>query len=638
MGWKKYWFVGFSALAMIAVLWLMSSSAHADSLVVGPDGYSSISDAVDAARNGDIIYVEEGVYHESVVVDKRVSIIGTDATKCIVDGDGTNSPFIIKHSYVKIEGLTIKGAPSASNKAGVYIDGYYGTVIKDCIFENNDYYSVYVNNGNLQAYNITINGGTYGVYAYNSKVTLVGITVSNCTHAIDASHNSLWLMDSTLINNSYSVWMSDMDDVSLAGTKIINGYGGVTAIRCDYCLIKDIYTENLANYAIRGYDSYIDVRDSYVKASQYGVMLADYYDKGRLVNSSVDASISLYLSKYTELRVLNSTYANVYFDTNAQIVHCRLLEVIAMNAIYEPINVDIVATDGNGYKYYNDDALWHNEGYWFDAGEYVEKSTGVYYKVSNYTISVNDGISTQEKDVVINGDLSVEFLFNYPPKVVSTPILNIDEDEMAVNVINLDAVFEDVDNITYSVTDGDHVHASLDNAALTLWADKDWYGNDTIIVEATDTFGESTVLEIPVIVHDAPDAIFDEDTTYTIDLTKYFPLGWTKISWGNAKHVSMSVQDSTLIISPERNWFGHENITLYAYYPEIIKLPIDKIKLPEKLDPSTVDNISLRDHHTYKTIIIYRIIDKSLNITVLPVNDPPVLRVPTLVVDEDEVT
>jgi len=41
-----------------------------------PDDYPTIQEAIDVAENGDTIEVESGVYHESISIDKQLTIIG----------------------------------------------------------------------------------------------------------------------------------------------------------------------------------------------------------------------------------------------------------------------------------------------------------------------------------------------------------------------------------------------------------------------------------------------------------------------------------------------------------------------------------------------------------------------------------
>ncbi|MHA2367036.1 MAG: hypothetical protein ACXAC7_23995, partial [Candidatus Hodarchaeales archaeon] len=52
----------------------------------GPDNYSSIQGAVNAAQDGDTIFVYSGVYFENVLIPKTVTLIGEDKETTIIDG------------------------------------------------------------------------------------------------------------------------------------------------------------------------------------------------------------------------------------------------------------------------------------------------------------------------------------------------------------------------------------------------------------------------------------------------------------------------------------------------------------------------------------------------------------------------
>ena len=68
--------------------------------IIVPDDFSTIQEAINAASDGDIIFVRNGTYYENVVVNKAVSLIGQDSNKTIVDGNGGFSAVSITAPYV----------------------------------------------------------------------------------------------------------------------------------------------------------------------------------------------------------------------------------------------------------------------------------------------------------------------------------------------------------------------------------------------------------------------------------------------------------------------------------------------------------------------------------------------------------
>ncbi|MCW4016076.1 MAG: right-handed parallel beta-helix repeat-containing protein [Candidatus Bathyarchaeota archaeon] len=61
------------------------TKAELDTLVV-PDDYGSIQEAINNAVDGDTVYVKKGTYHENIVVNKSLSLIGENLDTTIIDG------------------------------------------------------------------------------------------------------------------------------------------------------------------------------------------------------------------------------------------------------------------------------------------------------------------------------------------------------------------------------------------------------------------------------------------------------------------------------------------------------------------------------------------------------------------------
>src|SRR3954453_11069953 len=79
-------------IQMTLGLILLGTSASAATLCVNPGGTrgcsATISAAVMAATSNDTITVAKGSYHEAVVIDKPLSLIGSGDEKTIIDATG----------------------------------------------------------------------------------------------------------------------------------------------------------------------------------------------------------------------------------------------------------------------------------------------------------------------------------------------------------------------------------------------------------------------------------------------------------------------------------------------------------------------------------------------------------------------
>jgi parallel beta-helix repeat protein len=120
----------------------------------GPGNYTHIQSAINAANDGDTVFVYSSSYpyHESVVIDKSINLIGENRDTTIIDGNSSGYYYIINISadQVKISGFTIY-----CGLGGIYI-GSYGN--------------------NISGNNIVYAEET-GIYLSDSNNTIVGNTI-----------------------------------------------------------------------------------------------------------------------------------------------------------------------------------------------------------------------------------------------------------------------------------------------------------------------------------------------------------------------------------------------------------------------------------------------------------------------------
>jgi parallel beta-helix repeat protein len=87
-----------------------------------PDNFPTIQEAIDYADEGDTILVKNGTYHENVVVNKRVSLVGDYLTTGfpVIDGSGDwSQPVSVIANNVTVEGFEIRDCRKEYGYAGV---------------------------------------------------------------------------------------------------------------------------------------------------------------------------------------------------------------------------------------------------------------------------------------------------------------------------------------------------------------------------------------------------------------------------------------------------------------------------------------------------------------------------------------
>jgi len=172
-----------------------------NTLYVGGSGegnYSKIQDAIDNASDGDIIFVFDGIYNETIIIDKKIKLIGENQNKTIIDGMYNEYIIRVIKDNVEIIKLTIKNSGGYKNDAGIKIFSD-NTSIKECIIyrTKNGIYGENINGIEISSCIIHTNGR--GVFFENSS----NITIQNC----QLCHNAVGILlknsEKNTIKDSY---------------------------------------------------------------------------------------------------------------------------------------------------------------------------------------------------------------------------------------------------------------------------------------------------------------------------------------------------------------------------------------------------------------------------------------------------
>jgi len=172
--------------------------------IVVPDDYVSIQEAIDNAADGDTIFVKEGTYHENVVVNKSLSLVGENVDTTIIDGnppEGYRIPIKIQCDNVSVSGFkllygyagitvgevkfcSISGNRIAGNQHGILLVGTSFSNVTENYFEQirlSSAIQLSYSNYNLVAGNY-IDNCTEGiqVWQYSTNNTVTENTITDC--------------------------------------------------------------------------------------------------------------------------------------------------------------------------------------------------------------------------------------------------------------------------------------------------------------------------------------------------------------------------------------------------------------------------------------------------------------------------
>ena len=216
-----------SLFASLTYVQLQASVCAGYEIIRVPSDYPIIQEAIDMASPESTILVSSGIYHEHLVVNKPLTLIGQDKATTIVDGNGTggwrceDSVICVTVDGVTIDGFTIRNSGGSgywSFVSGICLASNSNRVMGNIISNNN--YGVIIgtpyhkgSRKNTITDNI-IQSNNYGIFAYQGgNNTIVDNSVlDNCLNGIwfvglDVN-NTNTLKDNIVSNSSCGICLS----------------------------------------------------------------------------------------------------------------------------------------------------------------------------------------------------------------------------------------------------------------------------------------------------------------------------------------------------------------------------------------------------------------------------------------------
>ncbi|PWK69458.1 nitrous oxidase accessory protein NosD [Streptomyces sp. CG 926] len=152
-----------------------TDKGHSPSVIRVPADASTITQAVDRARPGDLVLLSPGVYKETVTIrTERIVLRGADRNRVVIDGEGRRgNGVVVTAPATSVENLTVRG----HLQNGVLVTGM--TSGGEGVGRGSDGYHLLDPktdpplNGFRVRYVTAVNNGLYGIYAFNAHHGLI---------------------------------------------------------------------------------------------------------------------------------------------------------------------------------------------------------------------------------------------------------------------------------------------------------------------------------------------------------------------------------------------------------------------------------------------------------------------------------
>lgn len=195
--------------SLIAGLQTVEMTKAQPRTIVVPTDYSTIQQAINAANNGDNVFVKKGMYNEDLTITKALSLVGENKDSTIIVGSG-NTACLIQSDNVNVTGFTFKRLSTMRWYYDIHLLN-----VKYCnIFENN------------------VESSFYGIWLFDASFNNVfNNTASgnwNGIHLTTSNHNNI---SSNTVTNSHNWGIStegSNHNLILGNYVASNGWAGIS--------------------------------------------------------------------------------------------------------------------------------------------------------------------------------------------------------------------------------------------------------------------------------------------------------------------------------------------------------------------------------------------------------------------------
>jgi parallel beta-helix repeat protein len=225
--------------------------------------YRYIHDGILHASDGDTVYVFNGLYNETIILNKSIYFRGQQQDNTIIDGQNDGSVIYVDIDNVRIRGFTIRNSGGYQGNAGITINANNATITESTIYRSRTGISVKNSSETIMTncrfhtngYGITFSSSAYatidqctfyhngiGIYFFDTHY----ITITNsytdtngigflCEHSSNIQISSSAARDND--DNEGGMFFVDSNYINIINCYIVHNGIGVNFINSSTCFI-----------------------------------------------------------------------------------------------------------------------------------------------------------------------------------------------------------------------------------------------------------------------------------------------------------------------------------------------------------------------------------------------------------------
>lgn len=233
-------------------LWILKVHGPPRTWIVDDDGgadFTEIKDAIQAAREGDIIKVFEGTYDEQIIIDKSLVLIGNGSDVVTIDGGGNGDVVHITSDRVTISGFKITGSGMDQEESGIRVESNQSRIMKNDLSGNNYGINLFRSNECIVENNTCSSNEMIGINLWYS--TTCFIRMNTCGYNLGGIYLDNFSSDCEVLNNTcfesirYGISIFSSDNCLILNNTCSSGNREGMIIRSNHCVIRNnICSEN----------------------------------------------------------------------------------------------------------------------------------------------------------------------------------------------------------------------------------------------------------------------------------------------------------------------------------------------------------------------------------------------------------